>query len=158
MDTDKDPESLTRLARARLRAAAAGEKEARRQLAESEELLDAEIVTARELNIPWIDIAQDLGIPESKAKYRYHREDPAVQKNRERMRKPPEQHKARTGPRPGQGPGMNVTAFARKAGVTRKTVYNWIEAGKVEITRNELGMTRILSEPPIPENQAEETA
>lgn len=141
---DQDDAPVRRLAEARLRAAAAGEREAQEVLSAATELLESEIDTARSLGIAWAAIAANTGLSESQAQWRLHRDDPSVRENRQRVLIPESERKSRSGPRPGRGPGMSVTEFARMCGVTRRTVYNWIEERRIESTRNELGQTRIL--------------
>lgn len=141
---EQHDDSVRRQAEARLRAAAAGEREAQEVLAAASELLESEIDAARSAGIPWATIAAVTGLSESQAQWRLHRDDPSVRENRQRVRVPESERKARTGPRPGRGPGVSVTEFARMCGVTRRAVYNWIEENRVQATKNELGQTRII--------------
>lgn len=148
MNTQQNDDArLVRMAETRLRAAAAGEREARETLAAAEELMLNEIETARDLGVTWARIAEVTGLTDTQAQWRIHRHDPSVRALRERERIPEGEQKSRTGVRPGQGPGMSVSEWARQAGRTRRTVYLWIEAGKVEVTKNALGQNRILSDP-----------
>lgn len=148
MTTPSDDNSrLLRLAETRLRAAAAGEREARETLAAAEELVLNEIETARDLGITWARIAEVTGLTDTQAQWRIHRHDPSVKALRERERIPEAEHKSRRGTRAGQGPGMSISEWARQAGKTRRTVYLWIEAGKLDVTKNALGQNRILSDP-----------
>lgn len=138
---------LVRMAETRLRAAAAGEREARETLAAAEELMLSEIETARDLGVTWNRIAEVTGLTDTQAQWRIHRDDPSVRALRARERVPEGEHKSRRGSRAGQGPGMSITEWARQTGRTRRTVYLWIEAGKVKTTKNALGQTRVLSDP-----------
>lgn len=138
---------LIRLAETRLRAAAAGEREARETLAAAEDLMLSEIETARDLGITWNRISEVTGLTDTQAQWRIHRDDPSVRALRERERVPEGEQKSRRGTRAGQGPGMSITEWARQTGKTRRTVYLWIEGGKLEVTKNALGQTRVLSEP-----------
>jgi DNA-binding transcriptional MerR regulator len=142
-----DDAKLIRLAETRLRAAAAGEREARETLTAAEELTLSEIETARDLGITWARIAEVTGLTDTQAQWRIHRDDPSVRELRERERVPETEKKSRRGTRAGQGPGMSISEWARRTGKTRRTVYLWIEAGKLEVTKNALGQNRILSDP-----------
>ncbi|WP_018771417.1 hypothetical protein [Arthrobacter sp. 162MFSha1.1] len=147
MTTPNDDAKLLRLAETRLRAAAAGEREARENLAAAEDLVLNEIETARDLGMTWSRISELTGLTDTQAQWRIHRNDPSVRALRERELVPEGEKKSRTGTRPGQGPGLSVSEWARQAGRTRRTVYLWIEAGKLEVTKNALGQNRILSDP-----------
>lgn len=144
---ENDDAKLLRLAETRLRAAAAGEREARETLVAAEELMLSEIETARDLGMTWGRISELTGLTDTQAQWRIHRQDPSVRALRERERVPEGERKSRTGPRPGQGPGLSISEWARQAGKTRRTVYLWIEAGKLEVTKNALGQNRILTDP-----------
>lgn len=48
-------------------------------------------------------------------------------------------------PRPkSDPPGVSISHAARELGVTRKTVYAWVEAGKLRSAQDEAGRTRVL--------------
>ena len=50
-------------------------------------------------------------------------------------------------PRPTtSSPGVSVTDAAKKLGVSRKTVYVWIESGRLQTATDEAGRTRVLLE------------
>lgn len=41
---------------------------------------------------------------------------------------------------------LSITEVTKKLGVSRRTVYNWIESGKVEILRVPSGCVRVVAE------------
>lgn len=142
---NRDPK-LIREAERRLAAEAAREEGARLAVEEAEAAVDAAIEAARHLDIPWVRISELTGLTEGQLKWRWHRSDPSVAEYNERRRlERARSPQARPGPRAGRGPGVGVSEAARQEGVTRKTIYSWVEKGEVEATQNELGETRILT-------------
>lgn len=147
-DSHVESEKLRRQAETRLRAAAAGEREARENLSSAEELMLVEIDGARDLGLPWARIAELTGLTETQAQWRIHKGDPSATDQRERRRVPADKRRSRLGTtRPGRGPGLSVTEYAQRVGKTRRTVYSWIEAGRIDATKNELGQVRVTSDP-----------
>jgi len=118
----------------------AGQAWRRAQLAETQRLsvLIDVIEAARAENRSWPEIADTLGMSEGQAKWLIQRESTPAALAREVGEMP------RTAARPGRGPGMGVSEAARTLGVTRRTVYLWVEEGRLRSTKNELGKTRIL--------------
>lgn len=154
METDKSSvardeanrQHQIRLVEAQLEGAATHEKKVREQLLAAEEMTRVAIDTARDLGVSWRDIAAVSGFTDTQVQWRAHRDDPSVKKAAERRIIPPEEHKKRPSVRPGKGPGISVTEYARLKSVTRRTVYIWIENGKLKSARNELGQIRVLSD------------
>ncbi|MCO4263741.1 hypothetical protein NG697_12545 [Pseudarthrobacter sp. MDT3-26] len=100
--TPNDDAKLVRLAETRLRAAAAGEREAREALTAAEELTLSEIETARDLGITWARIAEITGLTDTQAQWRIHRNDPSVRALRDRERVPEGEKRKASGPWPGR--------------------------------------------------------
>ncbi|RAN79357.1 hypothetical protein B5P43_15735 [Bacillus sp. SRB_336] len=135
-----------RLVEAQLEASAAYEKKLREQLAAAEEMTRVAIDTARDLGVSWRDIASISGLTDTQVQWRAHRDDPSAKAAAARRIIPAAEHKKRPSVRPGRGPGISVTDYARLKGVTRRTVYIWIEDGKLKSTKNEIGQIRVLSD------------
>ncbi|MCQ9162952.1 helix-turn-helix domain-containing protein [Arthrobacter sp. STN4] len=142
---DIDPQAQKTLAISRVAAAALRERLAKEELAAAENLMEIEIDTSRRLGVSWAMLAELTGLTEPQVRWRLHRYDPSVRANRLKALVPESEKKDRTGPRPGQGPGMSVTEYARTVGVSRKTVYAWIDEGRIQAAQNEIGITRVLS-------------
>lgn len=141
------PSAARRLTLSRLKAAAAREREVKEELIAAEELMQAEIETARDLGVTWAKIAEATGLTEAQAQWRTHKFDPSVREAQARKLVPEESRQSTKGrTRPGRGPGLSVTEYARQRGLTRRAIYLQIDAGKLQTERNELGQIRVIAD------------
>ena len=101
---------------------------------------ESRILAARARGMQWSQIAASFRISEGQARWVLQRKMTPQAVARLEGQEP------RTGLRPGQGPGVGVSEAARLLRVSRRTVYAWARAGKLRVTNNELGQTRILLE------------
>jgi excisionase family DNA binding protein len=121
----------------RVAVAAMKERAARAILVEAEQEMLEAIEAARERSIPWARLKELTGLTTGQLQWRWNRDEPGNDLSLPRPRAPR---------RTGRGPGLSVTDAARQLGVTRRTIYLRVEAGKLRSTTNELGQTRILLE------------
>lgn len=125
----------------------AGRRAARAQR-KREVAQETKVRAARASQVPWAQIAKDLGITEGQAHWALQRSQTPEALARTEGEEP------RTGPRPGRGPGVGVSTAARILCVSRRTVYAWARLGKVQATKNELGQTRILLDEPLSQTRS----
>lgn len=96
------------------------------------------IVAARSQGMTWANIALKLGVSEGQAKWVIQRNHTPEALARDDGEIP------RTGPRPGRGDGISVSAASRQLGVTRRTIYAWARSQRLPSSFNDIGQTRIL--------------
>jgi hypothetical protein len=113
------------------------------QVDEAGKALDEAVQAARDAQVPWSELAAATGMTDRHLQWRIlGRAWPSVaERNVARRVETPA---PRPATRPGRGPGVNIKRAAEILGVARSTVYDRIEAGTLESTRNDLGQLRVL--------------
>lgn len=124
-------------------AAFEAERAAEHSLDRAKEKTDAAIRAAREAGVTYRLLEESTQVPEGSLRWRIKKDEwPSVTEMRERERSA---RSSRVGEqRPGRGPGLSVSDYARQESVSRRTVYAWIEKGKLDVVENEFGHTRIV--------------
>lgn len=103
------------------------------------EALEAQVLEARRLRVAWPELAEATGLTARQLQWRVPADEPDVAPAPD-----PKFAAPRRGPRPGRGPGVGIEEAAKILGVSRTSVYKWINSGRLESTTNDLGQRRVL--------------
>lgn len=96
----------------------------------------------------WDEVAEAAGMTRNQVHYRLFRDKfPSMQ----RKLLTPEEREARKAartyvPPKDEGPGMGIAAAARELGVTRVTVYDWLEKGRLQKVEGSNGKARVATD------------